>query len=358
MISRPLISSEKFRSERSSELLIACDVTYNSIAVVFYDKAMKHDYARISLVGEEIPATAAVEKLTRLVVTAMREFSISASCIEKVGIAAPVHVEQVMEQELTPSDMYLNPDTELLFVPFISAGISGRFTASLLTVTEGDFIAADVGRTVCIAENSSGKIRCASFPLVGAFDGSDLEVGMPAENGAVEALRREADGTVAYEVVGDGEGKGVSPCAAVMAAAVMMDCGILDSDGIMTDRDMFFVGEDIFVSQKDVRALQTDKARTAAALELFPEKTSAFFSGEPFARPEGFRDMLRIGAVPEKFSGASFCRNSAERGIILFLESEECRKRAFSLASAACDITEEIYHTYHENYLNYLNFDV
>ncbi len=356
MLSKPLIINEKFRSERSGELVIACDITYNSIALVYYDRAMHRNYARAVMTGTEISARESPDMLARLAVTSMREFSVRAGEISQIGIAAPVHISHILESELSPTDLYLSPETDILFVPFISAGISGRFTASLLTISEDDFFAADVGKTLCLAKKSGDRLECAAFPLMGAFDGSALENGMPAEKGAVEAVRREEDGTIAYEVVGDGESKGVAPSAAVMTVGIMLDRGILDGDGIMWDRDLFYIGEDFFISQSDVRALQTDKAHIAAALDMFPEEKRGFFSGEPFSAAEGFSGMIKIGAIPQRLEKSAFCRNSAERGIILFLENEEMRDKAFTIASRATDISEMIYPQYRENYLNYLTF--
>ena len=358
MLDKILINHEKLRSERSSRLAIACDITYNSVAVVYYDLEMHRNFARSSLVGESVTPDNSAETLAKLVVTSMREYSVKSYNIAKFGIAAPVHISHVLEQELSASDMYLSPDTEIEYVPYISAGISGRFTASLLTIPEEDYFAADIGRNLCIARKQGNKLECGAFSLVGAFDGSDLENGMPAEKGAVEAVRGEEDGTVAYEVVGDVDSKGIAPSAAVMAAELMLKRNVLDSDGIMTDRDLFYIGEDFFVSQKDIRAVQTDKARTAAALGLFPDVERCYFSGEPFSMPEGFSAMLKIGALPEKFGKSAFCRNSTERGIILFLENEQVRDKAYKIASEAEDISNLIYEQYHDNYLNCLNFEL
>ena len=180
---------------------------------------------------------------------------------------------------------------------------------------------------------------------------------MPAENGALDLVRRDNDRTIAYEVVGDCESIGISPCGAVTAAAEMQRCGILDSNGIMTDRDYFYIGEDHFVSQNDIRAIQADKAYAAAALELLPHTDGQmFFSGEPFSTADGFRALLELGAVPERFKSAAFCRNSTEQGIIAFLEDERAQNRAFELVSAAKDISQDDLLKFDKNYFKNLDF--
>lgn len=350
------IFREKYRSERSSELAAACNITASRISLVFYDTVMKRRYARV-VRFDPITAPNALEGLRNLLDSSLKTFGIPATDVKRVSIAAPFAVESCMEQTLSAEYLGLSKGTDIFFIPFISAGIGGNFTASLLTLPEGDCIAADLGRTICIAEIKGGAINCAVFALRGAFDSSGLESGVPAERGAIDSVRREKDGTIAYEVVGDGESVGVSPCAAAMSAVIMQRTGALDEDGIMTDRDLFHIGEDFFVSQADIRVLQSDKAMAAAAFELFSEGTeTVYLSGEVFSGAAGLRALIELGALPERFSGASFCRDSAEQGIILCLESDDVLKKAHEVAKNSRDVTEELLPKFDELYLKKLEF--
>ena len=352
------IVCERYRTERSAELSIACDITTHSITVIYYDLVLERRYARSVAFGYEITPQSANDELEKMIVTSMRECSVKSSAIKKIGIAAPVHIESALERTFRPESATLSDKCEVLYVPFISAGISGRFTASLLTLpVEQNWVAVDFGKTLCLAHKSSKGLNCAAFPLLGAFDGSALENGMPAGNGAIDVVRWENDRTIAYEVVGDCDSIGISPCGAATATEIMQKNGILDSDGIMIDRDLFYIGEDFFISQNDIRAIQTDKARTAAAFELLPDiEGQTFFSGEPFSTAEGFRALLGIGAVPERFKSAAFCRNSTEQGIISFLENEKTRELAYELSKNAKDFSRDNLLKYDKEYLNYLNF--
>ncbi len=356
MITKQQNTREKYRGERSGELALACDVSRGLISAVFYDTALHRRYARAAVCGE-ITALSAGETLVKLVSASMREFKIPASAIKSVGIAAPMHVESCLEHALSPSDLFLPPDSEIFYVPYISAAVGGRFTASLLTLPDEDCVFADFAGDLCTAHRRDGKYACAAFPLRGAFDGCGLESGMAAEKGAIDAVRRERDGTVVYEVVGDAQSTGISPCAAAMAVEIMLKTGSLDGDGIMTDRDLFYIGEDFFVSQSDVRAIQSDKARCAAALELLPKTEKAFFSGEIFSGSAGLKTLISLGAVPERYSKAAFCRNSAEQGMILCLEDAKMREKAFHIAENAEDITETLFPEFDNNALNRMSFE-
>lgn len=356
---------ERYRTERSKELAVACCLNDYSVSVVFYDLALRRRYSRSVSYGTRITASAAWEELKTLFMSADMEFGLCDD-VKKVGIAASFAVENMIEEQFDRGELGIPPDSEIMFVPFISAGIGGGFTASLLTITDDDFVAAEFGRTLYIAKKVGEKTKCVSFALSGWFDGSGLESGMPAEKGAIDAVRRDKDGGISYEVIGDGASAGISPCAAAMAAVIMRRMGVLDDDGILTDRDNFYIGEDFFISQSDVRAIQADKAGAAAAFEVFFGEGSSdemdigalkyYFSGEIFSDARGLRSLAELGAVPEEALKCAFCRNSAEQGVILFLEDEAAREKADRIAGTAEDITDQLLEPYDERYFEHLSF--
>ncbi|HCD70914.1 MAG TPA: hypothetical protein DEQ68_09855 [Ruminococcaceae bacterium] len=355
MLEKPTALHKRMRTERSAEIAAACDITRNSVTIEYYDTAMNRVYARSVLFGAEITAKSAFDVVSRLIVTGCREHNIPASAIKSVGIAAEVHVAEYLSAELSPGELYLSPDVFLYYPPFVSMGVSGRFTASLMTIPEANFTAADFGSEICVAEKNGEKLCCAAFPLAGAFDGSGLESGMPAESGAVETVRRDGK-TLVYEVIDDADCIGICPCGAAMAASVMLSEGVIDEDGIMYDRDFFFIGEDFFISQSDIRSIQSDKARTAAALSLFHAENGIYLSGEPFSSADGLKALISLGAIPQNFSRAAFARNSVLRGVENCLVSEKTRENAELLARNSVDITDKILPDYDERYINNLKF--
>lgn len=355
MLAKPTALHKRMRTERSAEIAAACDITRNSVTIEYFDLAMNRIFARSVAFGIEVTAKTALELLPKLIVTGLREHNIPASAVKSVGIAAETHTAEYLSEAISPSELYLSPDIMIYYPPFISVGVSGRFTASLMTIPEENFTAADFGNTLCIAEKNGETLRCAAFPLAGAFDGSGLESGMPAESGAIETVRRDGK-TLVYEVINDADCIGICPCGASMAASVMLNEGIIDADGIMYDRDLFFIGEDFFISQSDVRSIQSDKARTAAALSLFGAENGIYLSGEPFSSADGLKALISLGALPQSFSRAAFARNSVLRGIENCLKSSEARENAELIAKNTVDITEKLIADYDERYINNINF--
>lgn len=357
---KPFTKYEKYRGERSPHLAAACDITRFGISEVLYDKALSRRFARTVFWGEELTAGSIIPQLSRIVSSSLRQYGVSAAEVEDIGFAAPVYLTGILE-ELSPDSLFLSPDVNMAVLPFVSAEIGGRFTACLAAapLEEGTLI-ADFGGTLCAAVFAGGALTCASAGLKGAFDGSAIESGMTGETGAADSVSREMDGTLCYSVAGDGDSMGLSPAAVLNAAVLMRGEGIIDEDGIMTDRDLFYIGEDFYISQSDIRAVQSDKALAGATLSLLLNKTGepwhAYLSGEPLAG-DGLRSLVRLGVVPEKLAAiAGFCRNSAEQGIINCLCDRALYERVCALAYSAEDITAELSDRRDELYFDRLAF--
>ena len=215
-----------------------------------------------------------------------------------------------------------------------------------------------------MAAVSGDKMMFAEIPLKGGLDGTALESGMPLESGAIELLDREKDGTICYSVAGDGDSMGISAAAAANAVRVMLDAGALDSDGIMTDRDLFYIGEDFYISQADVRAVQSDKASTRAGLELFGETASELgsfgrmvVSGEAFGSERGAAVMAGLGAVPKGLAKKyGWCRLPGEQGVIDCLVQPQLLERVHALCDSAEDVSHRLYAEFDELYIKNLGF--
>ncbi|MDE6031900.1 MAG: ASKHA domain-containing protein [Oscillospiraceae bacterium] len=356
MINKPLIFREKYRGERSSSLAAVFDITDNSIGLVFYDLSLSRRFARTVLFGERKGDI--TQGLAGLLGSSMQEYGIDAGAVKRVGFAASVALSVFIEEAVSPAELYLRPETEIFVMPIISAAIGGRFTASLLTLPCSG-LAADIGGRLCLGalDKQDQKLKCACFSLVGAFDGSAAESGVVCERGAIDEVRRDKD-TLCYGVVGDEQSVGIASSALVQAAELMIAEGIADKDGIMLDRDNFYIGEDFYITQRDLRAVQTDKARSAAAFELFLREagkpSAVFLAGEPFSR--GMDAMMAIGAVPRFDCKTGFCRNSSEQGLIMCAENSSELERAARLAEKAEDITERLIEEHEALYVEKLSF--
>lgn len=357
----PYVHHEKYCDEHSRMLVLACELSCDLITVAYYDISLSRMVARsVAYTGSVTPENA-VSELSKLIFLSMREYGIPAASLQKIGVCAPIHIASEVEETLDPTDIFLRPDTEVVVMPFVSAYADGCFAAFLASVSfsEGT-LAAHIGRTFNLAFYKDGALKLASIPLSGAFDGSALESGMRCEFGAIDEVSREENGTVSYCVSGDCDSMGIAPSAALDVVKIMVDTGVLDEDGIMTDRDMFYIGEDYYISQKDVRAIQSDKARLAAAFSCFitqyGQPSEVYLTGEALAR-NGLQRLADLHVISEELAGrARFSRNAAESGMIAVLENDGSLGALEQLIAAAEDVTDSILPEFDDIYISNLSF--
>lgn len=354
---------EKYRSERSGDLALACYITRHSVSAVLFDIALNRRYARCVSFGITVCPDNAVACIGGAILRLMRESGTLGNTIKRLGFAAPADITMVIEEMISPTDLFLPPDVDFVILPMISAAMGGDFTAILAAAMqqEGSVLVADITGGFRAAACSERGMKFVHLPMKGGLDGCGLESGMPLETGAIDELSREPDGTLCYSVIGDGDSMGISAPAAVNAVKIMLDCGALDRDGIMTDRDLFYIGEDYYISQADVRAIQSDKAVCRAALELFGQEVGrlnrAIISGEAFGSERGAGLMAELGAVPQGLAAKyGWNRCPGEQGIIACLNEPELLGRLEQVCGGAEDISPHINDEFNELYIKNLGF--
>lgn len=356
---------DKFRGEYSMQIAVLCDIGREHISVLFFDMAMEtwRAVARSTEIGLKTEQGSICAELSRAIFTSMRQHNIPAAAVRKVVCAAPMELSFALEEGLSAADMFLRPETDISVVPFISAHCDGRLAAELagpplgiLDMREGT-MQVYLGRTISLAYYDGNKLITAGIPLSGAFDGSGIESGMPWVRGSIDEVSRMEDGTLCYKVYDDGDSMGIAPSAVLDAVSVMVAEGIIDSDGIMTDRDLFYIGEDFYISQSDVRVVQSDKAKARAALECFVkhigEVKRCFYTGEVAAR-NGLSRMSELGIIPEEIAHGGSASITME-GMIRLLSVEE-QERLSALIMGCEDITEQLYEELDEIYIRNLAF--
>lgn len=353
----------KYRSERSNELVIACCVGRHMISAVLYDVGLSRRYARAVRFGITLNHADVVDTVNELLLRLLRESGVRGNCVRSIGFAAQGGFTIMLEESFDPGELFLPPDIEVVFLPMMSVAAGSELTAVLAgAIAEpGSVLAANFSSGLRAVSCSRDLVKFAYVSMKGGIDGTALETGMPLECGAIDQLSREPDGTLCYSVIGDGDGLGVSAPAAAQAVRIMLDIGALDSDGIMTDRDLFYIGEDHFISQNDVRAVQSDKAACRAALERLGELTGThdrvIISGEAFGNEQGAAAMAQLGAVPrglgEKY-GWSRC--PAEQGLINCLTDPELLNKVTELCGSAEDISPLLNDGFDDLYIKNLAF--
>jgi uncharacterized 2Fe-2S/4Fe-4S cluster protein (DUF4445 family) len=195
--------------------------------------------------------------------------------------------------------------------PDIVAGV----LATGLTLDKRVRLFIDVGTNSEIVLGSSAKALATAAPAGPAFEAAQIRCGMRAADGAIEGVRI-VDGEVQLTVIGDTAPVGICGSGLVDAVAELVGAGILDHSGRFVlgsheklgkigEENVFYLADDVFLSQRDVRELQFAKASIATGwqilcneMEIDPTEISQVLLGGSFGSYLTAASAVKIGLVP------------------------------------------------------------
>jgi uncharacterized 2Fe-2S/4Fe-4S cluster protein (DUF4445 family) len=236
----------------------------------------------------------------------MAPFTIAARRLPEAAASdfgVPVHVRA--PAVLFPAlGAYVGPD--------IVAGI----LATGLTLDRRVRLFIDVGTNSEIVLGSSAQALATAAPAGPAFEAAQIRCGMRAADGAIEGVK-VVDGDVELTVIGDVAPVGLCGSGLVDAVAELVGAGILDHSGRFVaesserlrkigEETVFYLTDDIFLSQRDVRELQFAKASIATGwtilckdLGIEPDEVSQVVLGGSFGSYLTASSAVKIGLVPK-----------------------------------------------------------
>ncbi|MBR4962136.1 MAG: DUF4445 domain-containing protein [Clostridia bacterium] len=147
----------------------------------------------------------------------------------------------------------------------------------------------DLGTNGELGVYKDGKWLFAATAAGPAFEGAHIELGMPATKGAVTRIKWDGE-TFALTTVGGGEPAGLCGSGILDGMWQMLSLGLADEYGSLTDdpdewkiapEDGIGVDEDgevctfapgVYLTQSDVRQIQTARAAIAAGVEVLCQK--------------------------------------------------------------------------------------
>ena len=195
--------------------------------------------------------------------------------------------------------------------PDIVAGV----LATGLTLDKRIRLFIDVGTNSEIVLGSSAKALATAAPAGPAFEAAQIRCGMRAADGAIEGVRI-VDGDVELTVIGDTDPLGICGSGLVDAVAELVGAGMLDHSGRFVlgsserlgkigEENVFYLTDDVFLSQRDVRELQFAKASIATGwtilcndLGVDPAEISQVLLGGSFGSYLTAASAVKIGLVP------------------------------------------------------------
>ncbi|MEW6504654.1 MAG: ASKHA domain-containing protein [Chloroflexota bacterium] len=270
----------------------------------------------------------------------------------------------------------LNPGARLHVLPPIAGYVGADAVAAILAAglnqREELTLLVDAGTNGEIVLGNRHRLICTSSPTGPAFEGGNITFGMRAVPGAIERVRIErATWRVRYKVIGESDWSSELPLDKPAAAAGICGSGVLEAVAEMyttglllpngrfnaqipspawqkkDDGELVFVlaegaqsatGTPIYLTQKDVRAVQLAKAalRSGCDLLLSAMRISApqrLLLAGAFGSLLDPLHAMQIGMIPSLPPGqVQAVGNAAGEGACLALLSRRKREEARQIA--------------------------
>ena len=229
-------------------------------------------------------------------------------------------------------------------LPLIASHVGGDAAAALVALEEG-FADADTAMLVDMGTNTEvvlkrgNRMLAASCPAGPAFEGGLVRYGMPACDGAIEAVRLGEDGEAAYETIGGKDPVGMCGSGLIDLLAELRRADVLTAKGVFAadrkQKEMTVVPEHgITFSKEDASNLGQAKAANYCgqyivmrALGVDPTAVERLYLAGGFANYVDVGNAISIGLlapVPEE--RVIKAGNAAARGARAILLSATRRR--------------------------------
>ncbi len=257
--------------------------------------------------------------------------------------------------KLNAEEIGLAMNCDVMLIPNIAGHVGGDITAGILATRleekPGKTLFIDIGTNGEIVYEQDGTMLTCSTAAGPAFEGAHIYQGMRAADGAIERIRIE-EGDVQFKVIGDVPPIGICGSGLIDAVAAMKGAELMDETGRIADaaeyetahpesglaerlregqdgREFGLVskttGEDIVITQKDIRQVQLAKAAMAAGakilmqqMESTPKQLDAVIIAGAFGTYIDINSAVEIGLLPDIARDKIFnAGNTAGAGVLM-----------------------------------------
>ncbi len=263
----------------------------------------------------------------------------------------------------------VHPQAPVCFLPIVAGFVGADTMAVVLATRIYDSpqvrVAVDIGTNGEVVMGSRRKLVACSAPAGPALEGAQIRHGMRGAVGAIEKVEIGED--VVCGVIGNVPPIGICGSGLIDAVAKMLDAKILEPSGLLRleereflplslrnrlierDGERQFVlawaadsgnGEDITVSQQDIRQLQLAKGAICSGILMLrrvmnvrDEQITELMLAGGFGNYINIESAVRIRLLPElPVERIRYVGNAAALGAQMALLSETERARAVDLA--------------------------
>lgn len=340
------------------------------------------------------------EMLTECGRTKVSRFSVAGNTVmchllmgispEKLG-KAPFMPDEYFGRKFNPLDIGLENCQTMIIFPDVSGFVGGDITAGMMETVNCNELTLylDIGTNGEMALGKGDRYVCCATAAGPAFEGAQIELGMPAAKGAVDKVWLEGR-RIKYSVIGNDRPVGLCGSGLIDALAVLLKAGIIDENGtILSGQELpilfrsyvfeveaeetaqstelslaVHIAPGVYITQEDIRKLQLAKGAIAAGIEvLFKEYGCTPCNIDVLTFAGGFGNYIdkasaaAIGLFPQELlDKAKEVGNAAGNGAVSAALSQEAWERALEISGDMRYIELASYPHFDEMYVEHMNF--
>lgn len=236
----------------------------------------------------------------------------------------------------------INPGGIVTLLPSASGYVGADIISGVIAVgfneKKHSSIFIDIGTNGEIVAISKGKLAATSTAAGPALEGMNIDCGCRAEEGAIDTFSIDKDFNINYTTIDNVPVKGICGSGLMDIAASLVKNKIVLSSGKFNPnldervkhrlRDKkFYITEEIYISQKDIRQIQLAKGAIATGVTMLldeinvsiDEVEEAVIAGS-FGYHINPESIMDISLIPKNFKGKiTFVGNSSIEGARLAL---------------------------------------
>ena len=282
-------------------------------------------------------------------------------------------------------------DENAIVLPNIAGHVGGDITAGIiaagLSECKGLTLFIDIGTNGEIVLSDGVRVLACSTAAGPAFEGASISQGMRAASGAIERVEIYELGDVKFNVIGGCEPAGICGSGLIDAVAQMLKMGIINKKGriispdgasiegirerlVEVDGHRSFIlvakenGDDIMITQNDIREVQLAKAAIEAGIKIMLEelnKTEKDIDKVIIAGAFGSyidkNSAIQVGILPQVSPDKVISvGNSAGAGVSMALMSQKAMEDMKALPDRVEHIELARKNNFQKIYIKAINF--
>ena len=276
-------------------------------------------------------------------------------------------------------DIHINKHGIITLMPSASAYVGADILAGIAAVAfdmkRYPAIFVDIGTNGEIAIVVDGKMVATSTAAGPALEGMNISCGCRAEEGAIDSFSIDDDFHVNYSTIGGIAPKGICGSGLIDIAASLVEKKVVLKNGRFNPNlpetmqarfkdKKFYITENIYISQKDIRQIQLAKGAIAAGITVLLDEIGIemkaieeiMIAGE-FGYHMNPCSILKIGLIPSSYDGKiTFVGNSSLEGARLALTNTSILKKIVDLKEKIKIVELSMRDDFQQYFINELNF--